>query len=213
MMLRKTPLLSIQLVMLLCLAPFMVSAEDMTPQEIIEQTSTAVLAALNNDAESIQANPNKINDLVDEIILPICDLDRMGKYILAKHWKSATEEQRILFVSEFKQILIRNYGSHLAEYSNSKITVLSNKVNEDKLYQTVSTKLDTGIGSKPFQLDYVFRVTEESSKVVDVRVDGLSILKTFRTAFSREIAETSLSALIDRITLVNQPAIAMNTTQ
>jgi phospholipid transport system substrate-binding protein len=212
-MLRKTALFSIQLIVMLCITPLMAIADDKTPQEIIEETSSAVLAALSSDAEIIQANPNKINELVDEIILPICDLERMGKYILAKHWKSATEDQRKAFISEFKQILIRNYGTHLAEYSDAKITVLSNKVSEEKLYQTVSTKLDTSIGSKPFQVDYVFRVTEESSKVVDVRVDGMSILKTFRTAFSQEIAETSLSALIDRITLVNQPAIAMNTTQ
>jgi phospholipid transport system substrate-binding protein len=210
-MLRKTTLINISLVVMLSLAPLMTSAEEKTPQEVIEQTSSAVLAVLSNDAKEIQANPNKINELVDEIILPICDLERMGKYILAKHWKSASDDQREAFISEFKQMLIRNYGSHLAEYSASKVTVLSNKVNEDKLYQTVSTKLETSIGFKPFQVDYVFRVTEEASKIVDVRIDGMSILKTFRTAFTQEIAETSLTALIERITLVNQPTIAMNT--
>ena len=212
-MLRKTTLFSIQLVVMLCITPMIAVAEDKSPQVIIEETSSAVLAALSTDVEEIQANPNIINELVDEIILPICDLERMSKYVLAKHWKSATEEQRKVFVSEFKQILIRNYGTHLAEYADSKITVLSNNVSDEKLYQTVNTKLDTSIGSRPFQLDYVFRVTEESTKVVDVRIDGMSILKTFRTAFSQEIAETSLTALIDRITLVNQPAIAMNIAQ
>ncbi|MBT8124041.1 MAG: ABC transporter substrate-binding protein, partial [Gammaproteobacteria bacterium] len=146
----------------------------------------------------------------EEIILPICDLERMGKYILAKHWKTATDEQRDSFVTEFKQMLIRNYGKHLAEYSNATVTVIPEKLVEEKLYQTVSTKLDTRIGSKPFQVDYVFRVTEDSSKVVDVRVEGMSILKTFRTVFSQEIAETSLDELIQRITLVNQPSLAMN---
>ena len=138
-------------------------------------------------------------------------LERMGKYILAKHWKTATNEQRDAFVTEFKQMLIRNYGTHLVEYSNATVTVMPDKLTEEKLYQTVSTKLDTRIGSKPFQVDYVFRVTENSSKVVDVRVEGMSILKTFRTAFAQEIAETSLDELIERITLVNQPSLAMNT--
>ena len=39
----------------------------------------------------------------------------------------------------------------------------------------------------------------------------MSILKTFRTVFTKEIAETSLEALIERITLVNQHSFAMNT--
>lgn len=209
-MLRKTVFFYTFVIMLLCITPWVVSAEDKSPHDIIEQTSAEVLTALKNDSSEIKNNPNKINELVDEIILPICDLERMGKYILAKHWKTATDNQRDAFVTEFKQMLIRNYGKHLAEYSNATVTVMPDKSAEEKLYQTVSTKLDTRIGSKPFQVDYVFRVTENSSKVVDVRVEGMSILKTFRTVFSQEIAETSLDDLIERITLVNQPSLAMN---
>ena len=200
-------------VLMLYLFPIIVSAEDKTLYEVIERTSAEVLTALNKDSDEIESNPNKINELVEEIILPICDLERMGKYILAKHWKTATEEQRDAFVSEFKKMLIRNYGTHLAEYSNATVTVMPNKITEEKLYQTVNTKLDTHIGSKPFQVDYVFRVDEDISKIVDVRVEGVSILKTFRTAFAQEISETSLAELIERITFVNQPALAINTTQ
>ena len=200
-------------VLMLYFVPTIVSAEDKTLYEVIERTSAEVLTALNKDSDEIESNPNKINELVEEIILPICDLERMGKYILAKHWKTATEEQRDAFVSEFKKMLIRNYGTHLAEYSNATVTVMPNKITEEKLYQTVNTKLDTHIGSKPFQVDYVFRVDEDISKIVDVRVEGVSILKTFRTAFAQEISETSLAELIERITFVNQPALAINTTQ
>ncbi len=196
---------------MVCVVPIVVNADDSTPHKIIEKTSARVLSALKEDAVEIKNNPNKINDVVDEIILPICDLERMGKYILAKHWKTATLEQRNAFIVEFKQMLIRNYGTHLAEYSNATVTVMPDNVAEEKLYQTVSTKLDTQIGTKPFQVDYVFRVAEGTAKIVDVRVEGMSILKTFRTAFTKEIAETSLAELIERITLVNQPSLAMNT--
>jgi len=210
-MLRKSVSVLTLMLLMLVTAPWFASAEEKTPHEIIQLTSIEVLTSLKNDANAIKDNPNKINELVDEIILPICDLERMGKYILAKHWKTATEEQREAFVTEFKQMLVRNYGKHLAEYSNATVTVIPEKANEEKLYQIVSTKLDTSIRSKPFQVDYVFRVAEKSSKIVDVRVEGMSILKTFRTVFTKEIAETSLEALIERITLVNQHSFAMNT--
>jgi len=210
-MLVKIKFISIAITIWLSLMPFMVIAEDMSPHEIIEKSSHDVLTALKNDEIEIKSNPNKINELVDEIILPICDLERMGKYILAKHWKTATDDQRLTFVNEFKKMLIRNYGKHIAEHSNAKVTVIPVKQIEGKLYQTVSTKLNTQIGSKPFHVDYVFRVTDSSSKVVDVRIEGMSILKTFRTAFSQEIAETSLEELLERISLVNEPSLAFNT--
>jgi phospholipid transport system substrate-binding protein len=210
-MLRNTKFNSALIILLITCVTTLAGAENKTPHEIIAHTSAEVLAALKNDASEIKNNPNKINELVDEIILPICDIERMGKYILAKNWKTATPQQREAFITEFKQMLIRNYGKHLADYSNAKVTVLPNKLSEEKLYQTVSTELDTHSGAKPFHVDYVFRVTENSSKVVDVRVEGMSILKTFRTAFTKEINETSLAALIERIKLVNQPALALNT--
>ncbi len=209
-MLSKFLFLAKVALLITCFAPLVLHAEESTPHQIIEQTSAQVLSALKEDATEIRSNPNKINDVVDEIILPICDLERMSKYILAKHWKTATIEQRNAFIIEFKQMLIRNYGSHLAEYSNATVTVMPDKNTEEKLYQTVSTELDTRIGSKAFQVDYVFRVANDTAKVVDVRVEGISILKTFRTAFTKEISETSLADLIERITLVNQPALAMN---
>ncbi len=202
--------ISFSIVIIIALIPIILVAGQGTPQQIIEKTSSSVLSVLKNDATEIQNNPNKINELVDEIILPICDVERMGKYILAKHWKTASNEQRNAFVSEFKQMLIRTYGKHLVKYANAEVTVIPEKATEDKLYQTVNTKLDTRNGIRPLQISYVFRVTDESSKIVDVRVEGMSILRTFRTAFTKEIAETSLDDLIERITLANQPSIAMN---
>ena len=198
--------------MLFALSTF-AHADSRTPHEIVEETSSKVLTVLKTDVDEIKNNPKKINELVDEIILPICDVERMGKYILAKHWKAASEKQRSTFIKEFKQMLIRTYGKHLAEYSNAKVVVLPEKNIEDKLYQTVNTKLDARNGVKPLFVSYVFRVSNESAKIVDMRVEGMSILRTYRTAFTQEIAETSLDELIQRITLSNQPSLAMNTIQ
>ncbi len=185
-------------------------AEQQDPHQIIQETGEQVLNALQDDADAIRANPNRINELVDQIILPVCDLERMSKYILAKHWKTATHEQREKFTNEFKRMLIRTYGRHMADYSNAVFTVLPEK-NTEKKYQTVNTELNLRNGSKPLQISYVFRVMDDSSKIVDVRVEGMSILKTFRTAFTYEIAETSLDELIERIANTNRPALALNT--
>ncbi|MEM7401197.1 MAG: ABC transporter substrate-binding protein [Pseudomonadota bacterium] len=191
--------------------PLVASAEQMGPHEVIEQTSEHVLTVLKQEESEIKSNPNRINELVDQIILPICDVERMGKYILAKHWKTATDKQKTTFVQEFQQMLIRTYGKHVVEYTDAEITVLPEKSSQEKLYQTVNTILDARNGVKPLQVDYVFRVADNTAKIVDVRVEGMSILKTFRTAFTKEIAETSLDQLIARIAISNQPSLAWNT--
>lgn len=190
--------------------PFISNAESINPHQIVEETAEQVLEVLKQDKDAIRKNPNRINDLVDEIILPICDLERMSKYILSKHWKTASASQRIKFMDEFKVMLIRTYGQHMVEYSNAVITVLPEKNISKKRYRSVSTKLDLRNGSTPMHIDYVFRTTESSAKIVDVRVEGMSILRTFRTAFKYEIAETSLDELITRMAYMNRPTLAMN---
>lgn len=191
--------------------PLLSNAEYKTPHQIVQETAEQVLEVLKRDEDAIRKNPNKINDLVDEIILPICDLEKMSKYILAKHWKTASQDQRTKFTHEFKQMLIRTYAKHMVEYSNAEITILPEKNIEKKQYQTVNTELDLRNGSKPLQIAYVFRSTEDAAKIVDVRIEGMSILKTFRIAFTYEIAETSLEELIERIANTNRPSLAMNT--
>ncbi len=199
------------LIVLLGFLPFVGHAEKKTPHQIIQVTAQQVLEVLKNDEAAIRKNPNKINDLVDQIILPVCDLEKMSKFILAKHWKTANDAQRVAFTNEFKIMLIRTYGKHMVEYSGAEITVLPEKNIEKKQYQTVNTELNLKNGSKPLQIAYVFRTTENTAKIVDVRVEGMSMLKVFRTVFTYEIADTSLEELIERMANTNRPALAMNT--
>ncbi len=191
--------------------PLLGLADQKSPHQIIQETGEQVLTVLKQDEKAIRANPNKINDLINQIILPVCDLERMSKYILAKHWKTASIDQRTKFTNEFMQMLIRTYGKHLVEYSNATFTVLPEKNTEKKLYETVNTELNLKNGSKPLQISYVFRTSDDVSKIVDVRVEGMSILRTFRTAFTYEIAETSLDELIERIANTNRPSLALHT--
>ena len=191
--------------------PFVGHAEKKTPHQIIQVTAQQVLEVLKNDKAAIRKNPNKINELVDQIILPVCDLEKMSKFILAKHWKTANDAQRVAFTNEFKVMLIRTYGKHMVEYSGAEITVLPKKNIEKKQYQTVNTELNLKNGSKPLLIAYVFRTTENTAKIVDVRVEGMSMLKAFRTVFTYEIADTSLEELIERMANNNRPALVMNT--
>lgn len=198
-------------ILLLSLMPVLCDAEQKTAHQIVQETSEQVLDVLKRDKDAIRKNPNKINALVDGIILPVCDVERMSKYILAKHWKTASDDQRTKFTNEFKQMLIRTYGKYMVEYSDASVTVLPEKDIEKKKYRVVSTELNLRDGGKPLHVDYVFRSSDDAEKIIDVRVEGISVLKMFRTIYTYEIALTSLEELIERLTNENQPSLAMHT--
>ena len=184
---------------------YVFAIDERTPEQIVEETSATVLTAINEQNAELREDPTLINALINDTVIPTIDLDSMGKLILGKYWKKASEEQRTQFVSEFKDMLIRTYAKSLVDYGHAKITVLPNRDKEQGKYYTVQSELDIGSGKTPLQVAYIFRKNKQDEwKVFDLAVDGLSLVKNFRTSFGQEIKETSLDALIERLANTNK---------
>jgi len=178
--------------------------DDRKPEQIVEETSTSILKTINDENERLREDPTLINQLINDTVIPIIDLDSMGKLILGKYWKKASAEQRTSFVAEFKDMLIRTYAKYLVDYGNAKVNVLPARDKEQGKYYTVQSELDVGYGKPPLQVAYIFRKNKQTEwKVFDLAVDGLSLVKNFRTSFNQEIREASLDALIARLANTN----------
>ncbi len=191
--------------MLLVASSYVVAIDDRIPEQIVEDTSATILKTINEENEQLREDPTLINALINETVIPIIDLDSMGKLILGKHWKKASETQRSGFISEFKDMLIRTYAKSLVDYGHAKVNVLPTREKEQGKYYTVQSELEVGSGKAPLQVAYIFRKNKQDEwKVFDLAVDGLSLVKNFRTSFGQEIKETSLDALIARLANTNK---------
>ncbi len=190
---------------LLLVANHVFAIDDRAPEQIVEETSSTILNTINEKNTELREDPALINALINETVIPIIDLDSMGKLILGKYWKKASEEQRAGFIGEFKDMLIRTYAKSLVDYGHAKVNVLPTREKEQGKYYTVQSELSVGAGKAPLQVAYVFRKNkQEEWKVFDLAVDGLSLVKNFRTSFGQEIKETSLDALIARLANTNK---------
>ena len=56
-------------------------------------------------------HPESLSLLVDEILLPHTDFERMSRLAMGKYWKQSSDSQRQQFVQEFKELLIRTYAT------------------------------------------------------------------------------------------------------
>lgn len=194
------PCATVVLLLMICTADQVAAVDKRLPEQIITETSTQVLKTLNENEDRFKESPEQVSMLINETVVPILDLTSMSKLVLGRYWKQASEEQRVNFISEFKDMLIRTYAKSLVDYGNAKIKVLPSHSTQEGKYRTVQTELDVGSGKVPLQVVYVFRSNEKNEwKVLDLKVDGLSLAKNFRSSFNQEIKETSLSALIERL--------------
>ena len=204
---KKLVPISLALITVLCLsvASHVFAIDDRAPEQIVEDTSTSILQTINDKNDALREDPTLINSLINDTVIPIVDLDSMGKLILGKHWKKASETQRAGFISEFKDMLIRTYAKSLVDFGHAEVKVLPTREKEQGKYYTVQSELSVGTGQAPLQVAYVFRKNKQDEwKVFDLAVDGLSLVKNFRTSFGQEIKETSLDALIARLANTNK---------
>ena len=106
-------------------------------------------------------------------------------------------------------MLIRIYAKAMLDFGHARVKVLPDHDKQKGKYHTVQTELDIGSGKTPLQVAYVFRNNKQNEwKVFDLSVDGLSLVKNFRTSFNQEIKETSLDALIMRLANSNRGSSA-----
>ena len=112
------------LAIFLVLLPLSVFATGDSPQQLVRDTSSRMLAAMRAEQDGISQDPARLYLLVEEIVLPNFDFRRMSQWVLGRNWRTATPQQRELFVVEFRQLLVRTYGSALLEYADEELVYL-----------------------------------------------------------------------------------------
>jgi len=177
------------------------------PQEIIKDTAVRLLESLDADREGYRRNPERIRKLVDELMLPHFDSDYAARLVLARHWRTATPEQRKRFIDAFYQRMLRNYGAALADFTADRLTVLPFKGDLASGQATVRTEIRRDDGTR-VPVNYSVRGTPRGWKAWDVTIEGISYVKNFRTDFGAEIEQKGLEAVIARLEAENQKAEA-----
>lgn len=176
-------------------------------QQLVQETSERMLATLKAEHEAIQKNPDRLYELVREIVLPHFDFEQMSRLVLGKNWRKATPEQRERFVQEFQTLLIRTYGTALSEYRDEQIVYLPLRQQPDAKEVTVRTEVRR-TGAPPIPIDYSMVLEDGQWKVYDVTIEGVSLVLNYRTSFASEIREGGFDLLLKRLIERNQQPVA-----
>jgi phospholipid transport system substrate-binding protein len=199
-------ILSTMLVLVLLHEPICLAAEQ-SPAELVKHTTEEMLSALEANKQLIQDHPGKIYELVHKIVLPHFDFEAMGRSVLGRYWRTATPEERKRFVEEFRTLLVRTYGSSLANYSGQKVDYLPVRSDAGKDSVTVRTEIEQQSGF-PVPVDYKLeRMGSGEWKVVDVVIDGLDLVLNYRTSFGSEIRQSGLKKTLDNLAARNKQAL------
>ena len=175
------------------------------PQQVIQKTSDQLQVSLQKT--EYKNDFKKATALVDQIINPNVDFDRVSILVLGKHWRTATPEQRERFKQEFRLLLVRTYTTAFTEYSDWKIRYLPIEQESSGRKVMVKTEILQS-GGQPVAVNY--RMVEDGAgwQVYDILIEGISLLQNYRASFNDEIEQSgSLDQLIAHLTERNAGAM------
>lgn len=178
---------------------------NQTPQMLVQEVSSRMLAKLTAEKETLKTEPARIYALVDEMLLPHFDFEKMSQMVLAKYWRRASIEQRDTFTGEFRALLVRTYAKSLNEYADQEIIYLPFRGKGKTKDVTVRSEIEQP-GSFPIPIDYRLHQKSDEWKVFDIVIDGVSLVTNYRSSFAREIRQSNIDGLIKILAKRNKQA-------
>ena len=173
-----------------------VQAESIeSPAVFLERTSNQVIKILRDDHELLQKEPERVYKIIDDYILPHLDDVTMAKLALGKNWKKATKAQKREFVGEFKDLLIRTYNKSLVEFKDQEINYFPVKLAADTHKASVRAEVIQP-GGPSIPMAYRVRIKNNAWKVYDIKIDGISLVTSYRGTFTQEIRKSGMDGLL-----------------
>jgi phospholipid transport system substrate-binding protein len=187
------------LVLTLVLAGNPVSADPLDAQQTVSQTLESLRTAVTRDTEAIKSDPEIAGRLVSEIVLPMIDTPRIGKWLLGKHWGQATPSQRQQFNGAYQQMMLRLYASQLTDYSHVRVDYLPVRGSVDETADATVRTAVKATDRDAVPIDYRLHLDNKQWKVYDIRVDGISLVATLRAEVDHDINKLGIEGLIKHL--------------
>lgn len=180
-------------------------AEEPSAVDLMRRISDDVLGAIRADKDLQAGDARKIAALVDAKILPHFDFRRATQAAMGAYWRRATPEQQEQLTREFRTLLVRTYSGALANYRNQNIEFRSLQGKAGDSVVTVRSVIRQS-GSEPIVIEYDLEKSGAAWKVFDVRISGISLTATYRTAFAEEVRNNGIEGLIKLLSTKNGQA-------
>ena len=181
MIARRPPIwLSLAFALVLFAAPAKAAAPSDAAGFISDLINTA-LKTLDNKQLSADDRAKTFRELLDRDF----DMPRISRFVLGPYWREASDQEKQQFQKLFEDYVVRSYSKSFSEYSGEQMKVTGSRP-ESETSTLVQSQVIRQNGP-PAKVDWRVRKDNNAFKIVDVDVEGVSMVLTQREEFSSVI--------------------------
>ena len=176
------------------------------PQLLIERTVLALLDEFTSRRETFEADKRELFALVERVAVPLFDLKRISRLVLATHWRQANKAQREAFGEEFKKLLIGTYATALFQYTgHEKMIFTGSKITERKGRKLAVVNSEVALsGGPPIAVDYALILGKDDNwKIYNLTIAGLNMITNYRNTYAAAIDNLGLDGVIETMKASN----------
>jgi len=158
---------------------FISNSFAITPYLFVQETADEATEALNKRL-SKEEKMEKLKIIAKKTV----DVKGIGNYSLGAYRKTISDQQKDEYFEIFEQYFLKSFASRLAEYTDPKIRVDSQKKLNDKYTMVSSTLLATSEKAE-IKIDWrVVTKNPDNPLIIDVIIEGVSLAKVQREEFN-----------------------------
>lgn len=168
-------------------------------KELAHSMANMTLAVLKDQRASVTDRQDNLKRSFANVV----DIDWIARFVAGSAWRTADEAQRERYTKLYREYLTGMYVSNYAESSERKITDIKvtgiqNSDADDSRF-TAYTEIVLSCTSK-LKVDYLVTAQEGGGyKIIDVIIEGVSLLAAHRAEFGKVAAKGGIESVITKL--------------
>ena len=164
---------------LIVFSVFIGKSFSLEPKEFVQSVANEASLILTNNSTKEQ----KIEEL-KSIAKKSVDFRGIGYYSLGAHRKNLSDDKKKEYLNIFEKYFLKSFSSRLAEYTDPKIRVDSQKKLNEK-YTIVSSVLLATEKKPEVKIDWrIITKNPDKPLIIDVVIEGVSLAKVQKEEFN-----------------------------
>lgn len=164
------------------------------PQDRLKSGIDKVIAILSDNSLKAPAKKADRQARLRAVADGFFDWRELSRRAVAENWSKYTPKQQDDFTASFSELLQKTYIRKLEKYNNEKVLYLKEQVEGNQAF--INTQVT--MKDKAIPINYIM-IKRDQWLVYDVSVEGVSLVKNYRTQFAKILSKESPEALLQRI--------------
>lgn len=173
-------------------------AVSLEPMATIKAPIDTVIAILNDPQYKVKGTKSAQRDEIWKNVKPMFNFDEIARRAVARNWSDFNDAEKAAFTDVFAQFLGNTYIDKVqGEYHNEQIVYLG-----QDFYSDIYAEVKTQIVRETLKIPVNYRMLKGGDgqwRVYDIIVEGVSLIKNYRTQFASILSKDKPAQLIQQL--------------